>query len=1044
MSSEVERPTATVRWWFAADDPASLVAQLDQRAADGLEGDRPVSHVSGTGRVRLGIVDPTERKVRLARRLVTKGEPWQGRSDIWFTPAGLGHDDRNKVAFLYPGVEPAAGAHTIDLPELGRGLGIEAPDVRYDTVAHQGASIFQVGLFLDATIRIAGVQPDLAAGHSVGEWAGTVATGMLPEERADAFVGGLDLEGMTMPEVDYVAISAGVERIAPIIKAFEDVVVSHDNCPGQSVICGPPESIDGAMAALRDAKILSQKLPFQSGFHTPAIEPALGIIRQMIGGLPLGPPKIPLWSATLAAPYPLVPDEIRELHLRHLVEPVRFRETIERMYHDGGARIFVQLGTGSLAAFVDDTLSGKEHVAIEALVAKRSALAQMHRAVTALWVEGLDVHPERLTTRSATPPEHADMTEQSPLPTPPGETPPAPSPATPGPVPFSLVAATDLLANAAAAGQQVLDALADRHSLTAMTAARVATNAAVETGRAASAAPAPAAAAAPPLPPPAPAPSVPPAPVRPVPAVAPPPPPPPEPPPAPLPVRGRSTPVKPIPAPRPPGEPAKDSPTPAQGRPWPTERIVITEHLSLETRPETHDHSLYPQRPGHPDPSDGFPIMAMTTQIDLLEKIARQFSGGRDLIEVFGVRALRWLDLSDPVDVTVTVVPKGDDVLSLSLGQYCRINVRFGTYAPAPRHEPIPLTNSRPTTYTPEEMFAKNIMFHGPLYQGVDEMGPTGDEGMVGTFTHLETPGSLLDNFGKLVAYWVIDKRGYLGEGALPTALGRVEYYGPEPEPGTKVRADIRIVDLKRDQVRSDGYLVLPDGRLWCRVENWTSLVFHLDELMERVYHGPADNFCVEPQPFGWNVARERWPGGTSRDMTARRYFNRGEREVYDGLPLIDQRRFLIDAIAIKDSCRMWMKYGMNFPIYPAEVWYHADGPNRWLVTGAWAYVSDPDFRLRVTTSSLEWLTVAIVSHTDEYYDIEARVVPPGADAEAIRREVHEAVAARNPGKEIESVPEPPFVVPSFLTDTVHFAVAWTKLPDDELPKIDVEPPPGS
>src|SRR3954470_20062784 len=92
MASE-DQPPASIRWWFAGDDPAALVAQLDERAPGSVAGDRPVSQTSGEGRARLGIVDPTDRKIRLARRLVLKGEPWRGRSDIWFTPAGLAGAD---------------------------------------------------------------------------------------------------------------------------------------------------------------------------------------------------------------------------------------------------------------------------------------------------------------------------------------------------------------------------------------------------------------------------------------------------------------------------------------------------------------------------------------------------------------------------------------------------------------------------------------------------------------------------------------------------------------------------------------------------------------------------------------------------------------------------------------------------------------------------------------------------------------------------------------------------------------------------------------
>jgi acyl transferase domain-containing protein len=75
---------------------------------------------------------------------------------------------------------------------------------------------------------------------------------------------------------------------------------------------------------------------------------------------------------------------------------VRFRGLVENLYDQAGVRIFVQAGFGSLTAFVDDTLKDRPHAAVETMVSKRSALAQMHRALTCLWVEGLDVRAERL------------------------------------------------------------------------------------------------------------------------------------------------------------------------------------------------------------------------------------------------------------------------------------------------------------------------------------------------------------------------------------------------------------------------------------------------------------------------------------------------------------------------------------------------------------------------------------------------------------------------------------------------------------------------
>ncbi len=100
---------------------------------------------------------------------------------------------------------------------------------------------------------------------------------------------------------------------------------------------------------------------------------------------------MPFWSATSVAPWPGEREDIIALHLRHLCEPVRFRPLVERLYDDAGARVFVQVGVGSLTGFVADTLGDREHATAAVLAPRRSALAQLERALTALWVEGVAV-----------------------------------------------------------------------------------------------------------------------------------------------------------------------------------------------------------------------------------------------------------------------------------------------------------------------------------------------------------------------------------------------------------------------------------------------------------------------------------------------------------------------------------------------------------------------------------------------------------------------------------------------------------------------------
>ena len=201
-----------VVWWVAGADAGELRATLDELG----EGDDPPGvRTVGEGPARLGIVAPNERKLRLARRMLEEGQTWRGRSDLWFTPAGLA-DAGGKVAFLFPGVEPTFGLVDDDLAGLAARLGITAPPLVDDSVAHRGASIVRLGIFLDEALHLLGVTPDVIAGHSIGEWSGSVASGVFTRQDAEGLADGVDLGGVELPDLDFVALSAGVAEVAPL------------------------------------------------------------------------------------------------------------------------------------------------------------------------------------------------------------------------------------------------------------------------------------------------------------------------------------------------------------------------------------------------------------------------------------------------------------------------------------------------------------------------------------------------------------------------------------------------------------------------------------------------------------------------------------------------------------------------------------------------------------------------------------------------------------------------------------------------------------
>lgn len=370
-----------------------LAAEGAETLAEALErGDH--GPVANPGAARVGLVDPTPKRRARAAKAVRAGKRRRGRDGLWHTPDGL-LAGGGKLCFLYPGVEAVFEPRVADVAEH---FGLSAPAlIAGDATAleSQGVGVIQVARLLTAALSRCGIVPDVMAGHSIGEWSGMIASGMIGESELDTFMGELAPGSLEVPGVLFSAVGAGRERVEPYLDGLPDIVISHDNCPHQLILCGRDASIEAATSRLKEARIMAQILPFRSGFHSRLFEPWLGPHRDHIEGLTLSPAAVPLWSATTCRPYPADLDAVKALAVRHLIDPVRFRELVAAMWDDG-VRVFVQLGVGSLAGFVSDTLRGKPHLAIGASVSQRSGMEQLRRVAAALFVEGAEVDFERL------------------------------------------------------------------------------------------------------------------------------------------------------------------------------------------------------------------------------------------------------------------------------------------------------------------------------------------------------------------------------------------------------------------------------------------------------------------------------------------------------------------------------------------------------------------------------------------------------------------------------------------------------------------------
>lgn len=392
---------------LAGADRAGLLAALD--------GWRPgmAAAPAGSGhRVRLAFVlrpgDDPDRLRALARKLV---ETAKGRVTH---PAGLVFNPearRDPVAFLFPGqgaqyrgmLRASLAAHPnlrdwfdaldrhypVDLAPLPSRLLLEdwAPDSPMAQAFHGLAG----GGYASLTAALAhhdmligmGLHPDAMLGHSNGENAALIASGVIRTatrrgqfsvlshmsalfSRADASFGDGATAGCAADRPVCMALVLPASMDAAVLDDVLDdtVLLMMDNCPSQKVVWGPAHVLDQRLAPLRKEGLLALRLPIGAPYHTPHFAPVVARFLSDYGLLDLGPARVPLYSGHTGAPFAETRDAIIATATRQWSEPVRFGRAIERMHRDG-IRVFIDVGPGGrLAGFVRDTLGAAPHSAL--------------------------------------------------------------------------------------------------------------------------------------------------------------------------------------------------------------------------------------------------------------------------------------------------------------------------------------------------------------------------------------------------------------------------------------------------------------------------------------------------------------------------------------------------------------------------------------------------------------------------------------------------------------------------------------------------------
>ena len=237
-------------------------------------------------------------------------------------------------------------------------LGFEITKIMFEGTDEElkQTKVTQPAIFLHSTILAAclgeSFQPDMVAGHSLGEFSSLVANGTLEFEdalrlvyqRALAMQKACEIEASTMAAILGLEDNI-VEEICASIDGI--VVAANYNCPGQLVISGATKAVEEACSKLTEAGAKrAMILQVGGAFHSPLMEPAREELADAIEQTTFHQPKCPVYQNVTASAVSN-PDEIKKNLVAQLTAPVKWTQTMNQIIADGATEV-IEVGPGKV------------------------------------------------------------------------------------------------------------------------------------------------------------------------------------------------------------------------------------------------------------------------------------------------------------------------------------------------------------------------------------------------------------------------------------------------------------------------------------------------------------------------------------------------------------------------------------------------------------------------------------------------------------------------------------------------------------------------
>ncbi|MCC7446202.1 MAG: acyltransferase domain-containing protein, partial [Anaerolineae bacterium] len=245
-----------------------------------------------------------------------------------------------------------------------------------------------------------GFRPDMVMGHSLGEYAALIVSGIMPF--ADALEAAA-ARGSEMSKVSWddngamAAVLAPFDVITETLKAIDGYVIpANINSYKQCVIGGASDAVAKAAQLFESKGYKAVLLPVSHAFHTQIVAPASVPLRQVLDRLHIAPPHLPLVANLTGEFYPTDVESIKDVLQQQVASTVQWVKGLQTLY-EAGARMFIECGPKrALKGFADDVFANQPDVtALLTAHPKYGELPSFNQALCGLYAAGYFAEPER-------------------------------------------------------------------------------------------------------------------------------------------------------------------------------------------------------------------------------------------------------------------------------------------------------------------------------------------------------------------------------------------------------------------------------------------------------------------------------------------------------------------------------------------------------------------------------------------------------------------------------------------------------------------------